>query len=260
MLDTEKPEFLQALRLCFGAYDKSIPETSHTWWDLLSPYPLKVVASALAMYVVNQPEFPPIPAAIMKRCREMDGRPGDEEAWAIALRSKDQRETVVWTAEMAEAFGLCESILNVGDKVGARMSFKENYNRLVANARIRAVPASWSVSIGFDKDRQRVAIGDALRKGLIRNDSEFAQILLNSPSTPILPMLSAPPGADAQKDYEREKIQENIRRMRDLISGMEPADQKIHRISEARIAADRKALERAKADAKRKTMQYRELQ
>ena len=44
--------------------------------------------------------------AVLERIEEQDGRPGADEAWAIALGALDEADTVVWTDEMAEAFAI----------------------------------------------------------------------------------------------------------------------------------------------------------
>jgi hypothetical protein len=74
-----------------------------------------------------------------------DGRPGPEEAWQMCPRTEEQ--SVVWTAEMAEAFGL---VRLDGDLVAARMAFREKYSQLVAEARSRGQPVEWQVSLGWD--------------------------------------------------------------------------------------------------------------
>ncbi len=58
-----------------------------------------------------------------------DGRPGPEEAWSLC--PKDDELSVVWTPEMAQAFGAARPILLSGDAVGARMAFREVYSRLL---------------------------------------------------------------------------------------------------------------------------------
>ena len=51
-----------------------------------------------------------------------DGRPGVEEAWAML--PLDEAQSVVWSAEMAEAFGVARGLIDDGDRVAARMAFK----------------------------------------------------------------------------------------------------------------------------------------
>jgi hypothetical protein len=169
MEDHDKGRFLQMLTKAMGAYGKSLPEPSiiDVWVDLLRPFSLRTVGMAFAAYLDQNGEFEPKPAGIAKLCKQMDGRPTDEEAWAIALTSRAEEETVVWTTETAEAFGLCSSVLSMGDEVGARMAFKDAYNRLVSSARMANKPCQWTVSLGWDKDRRVAALEKAQKAGLL---------------------------------------------------------------------------------------------
>jgi len=106
-------------------------------------------------------------ASILKHAQSADGRPGKDEAWSIALTASDESETVVMTAEIQQAMTAAAPILQLGDKVGARMAFMSAYERLIANARAEALPASWSVSLGHDPVRRLTAIESAVRMQLI---------------------------------------------------------------------------------------------
>lgn len=90
-----------------------------------------------------------------------DGRPGVEEAWAMIPR--DEESSIVWTEEMAQAYGASANLLNEGDKIGARMAFKEAYARLVAEARDRKEPPRWTPSLGSDVSGRQLALIDAVR-------------------------------------------------------------------------------------------------
>lgn len=96
-----------------------------------------------------------------------DGRLGAEEAWAGALAARDEDETVVWTEEAAQAFATCRPVLLAGDEVGARMAFREAYNRLVQHARTNGMPCTWIVTQGRDPERRRVAISAAVESGIL---------------------------------------------------------------------------------------------
>jgi len=114
--------------------------------------------------------FTPKPADIIEQIEGMtggDGRPSDDEAWAIALTSQDEADTVVWTTEAAEAFGICQPVMATGDKVGARMAFKDAYNRLVTAARQSGHKAHWVASLGWDMDRRSKVIEKAVTAGLL---------------------------------------------------------------------------------------------
>ncbi|MGL6241691.1 hypothetical protein [Pseudomonas sp.] len=101
-------------------------------------------------------------AAIMQRVQTADGRPGKDEAWSIALAAMDQFDTVVMTEEISLAMSAAQSLLNIGDKVGARMAFISAYERLVNVARLQSTPAQWRVSMGFDPQRRVMAIDHAV--------------------------------------------------------------------------------------------------
>lgn len=89
-----------------------------------------------------------------------DGRPGPDEAWAMLPRSEDQ--TVVWTAEMAHAFGVSSL---VDDQQAARMAFREAYKRAVSVNRDMGVRAVWNVSLGHDTRGRTSAVAIAVQEG-----------------------------------------------------------------------------------------------
>lgn len=73
--------------------------------------------------------------AIVDRIDELSGRFAPNEAWALALQSLDERNTVVWTNEIRAAWGVAQQVMQVGDKVGGRMAFVAAYERIVKDAR-----------------------------------------------------------------------------------------------------------------------------
>jgi hypothetical protein len=64
-------------------------------------------------------------AVILERVQAADGIPGAEEAWALMSRPED--DTVVITEQMGEAMQIAGPLLKDGDRVAARMAFKEAY-------------------------------------------------------------------------------------------------------------------------------------
>ncbi|MGK5049506.1 hypothetical protein ACQ4WP_26960 [Janthinobacterium sp. GB4P2] len=150
----------------------------------MAPYSLATVRAALGAHCVDKVRgrFTPKPADIIEQIEASalnDGRPGAEEAWAIALTSRDESDTVVWTAECAEAFALAGPILALGDEVGARMAFKEAYIRIVAQARAERRPATWSASMGWDQAKRAAVLGRAATAGLL--PAPMVQALLPAP-------------------------------------------------------------------------------
>jgi hypothetical protein len=91
-----------------------------------------------------------------------DGRPGVEEAWAMIPKSEGA--SVVWTEEMAAAFGVACPLMDF-DEVGARMAFKESYTKALALARDSGVPVKWTPSLGHDAASRQGVLIEAVQKG-----------------------------------------------------------------------------------------------
>jgi hypothetical protein len=148
----------------------------------LSKDALKVMALDLSAY----PE-PMVLAALDRVRREVrgrmtvadvvtrleDGRPGPEEAWAMI--PKDEHGSVVWTGEMALAFGVAEPLMDT-NRVQARLAFIEAYNTAVRRERDAKRPPRWFASMGRDPNGREAAVQEAIDKGRITQ--EHAQTLL----------------------------------------------------------------------------------
>lgn len=156
-----------------GLYGKVLtPGQKAITFRALAAYPLAEVRAAFHAHVQDpqRGRFMPLPADVIAQIDGLaadDGRPGPEEAWAIALRAADEADTVVWTAEMAEAWAIARPLLEGRDQVGARMAFREAYARLVDAARRQRMPATWSASFGFDAGRRHAALAEAAAAGRI---------------------------------------------------------------------------------------------
>jgi len=107
--------------------------------------------------------------AILDRIEGQDGRPGAEQAWGMCPR--DEETTVVWTTEMCEAFGVAALVLDTGDKVAARMTFKESYERLVREARERKEPVRWTVSLGTRIEGRGAPVLEAVKLGRLEQSA-----------------------------------------------------------------------------------------
>ncbi len=151
---------------------KAVAVTAELCGRTFSEGAARVFVDDLSAY----PEHQVLPA--LKRCRREvrgvltvqdvvsrldDGRPGPEEAWAMI--PKDERESVVWTAEMADAAGIAMPLLAEGDAVAARVTFRERYVRLVSDARDAGRPADWSLSEGHDRRGVEHVVREAVDKG-----------------------------------------------------------------------------------------------
>ncbi|MHB8408950.1 MAG: hypothetical protein ACYDHY_12805 [Acidiferrobacterales bacterium] len=112
-----------------------------------------------------------------------DGRPGPDEAWARIPRGEE--DTVVWSDEMAAAFGIASPLLAAGDQIAARMAFREAYSREVTQARAEQKPAIWRVSLGSDREGREGPIREAVARGWI--SPEMATKFLPPPAQEVDP-------------------------------------------------------------------------
>jgi hypothetical protein len=208
MLEADFDEFEQMLGavcslLSRGNYEPSAANTA-LYFRALARFSLSDVRAAFDAHVGDSQRgrYVPTPADLIAQleAREgADGRPGSEEAWAIAFRSTDESQTVVWTPEIAEALGVAQPLLDARDKVAARKAFIEAYERIIVTARQRRTPVTWSVSEGHDPRERARVVGEAVIAGLIPPHSYEA---LPAPrgATPLLTMSQGIP------DHVRESL------------------------------------------------------
>ena len=156
---------------------KYIPDATSTtlFFNAMRRYPMSIVRAAFDAHVADptRGKFVPVPADLIAQVEGMladDGRLGPEEAWALALRSENESETVVWTPEIAQAFTAARPVLERGDDVGARMAFREAYGRIVTAARADLAPVRWQATLGHDPERRQQAIESAVAEGRLQGD------------------------------------------------------------------------------------------
>jgi hypothetical protein len=232
MTPHDRPAFLAVLSRTFRMQQKPLPdpELLDVWWLKLEAHPLEAVARAFSRHL-DESEFAPTPAAILKHLpKQSDGRPEVDEAWAIALRSRDERDTVVWTDEIAEAWSVAQSVID-GDEIGARMAFKAAYLRITEQSRGVNRPVQWIVSQGFDAARREEVVAHAVREGR----------LMLAHAQAAVPMLAGPDGG-----HHGTNVEANLARLKAIVAGVGSAK------ARATAAKSRHAREDAEqlADAK----------
>ncbi|MFS2027088.1 hypothetical protein [Massilia sp. CT11-137] len=230
MRPEDLPQFAKLLADVLAGYGKPLPEKAEigTWFKQLSPFEPAVVRKAFEAYRMDRPDFAPVPNGIVARCKLLDGRPDENEAWAVAITSQDEHETVVWTSEMAEAFNLARPLLATGDEIGARMAFKDAYKRLVDDARAANKPAQWSVSAGWDASRRAIAVKKAIVAGLLAGPQPHLALPNES-------------GLPAEKP-------EGLKKLHEALAQMEDKNRQAAEQYEAQLAEEEKA-ERARREA-----------
>lgn len=144
-------------------------------------------------------------AAILERMASSDDHLTPNEAWAKALESQDENATVVWTDEIAKAMGAASPVLELGDKVGARMAFIAAYEREVAASKARGEKPRWWPTLGDSKELRKEAIDEAIKQG--RLEQPKVEHLLPAPERP-----QDDPGFDPEK---HSRVISQLRRLLD---------------------------------------------
>lgn len=100
----------------------------------------------------------------------------------------DEGQTVVWTEEMAGAWGVALPLIEEDDRIAARMAFLETYRQRVQRARDSATPVKWTVSFGHNPDIRQQAIAQAVQMGRIPQE-RAAQLGYTPDGSSQLPMV-----------------------------------------------------------------------
>ena len=149
-----------------GRYTPSAEATA-LFFNAMRGYDLAIVSTAFTAHVRDpvRGTFAPTPADLIAQIEAAmtNSRPGAEQAWAMTPAGED--DTVVWTAEMAEAHAACAPLLAEGDRVAARMTFKEVYSKLVTKAVAEGKPVEWVASLGWDLEKRKRVLLAAVEAG-----------------------------------------------------------------------------------------------
>lgn len=174
----------------------------------LSAYPFDEIRRALARCRAELYGKLTLPA-IIERIPSANAHLTGNEAWALALHSTDEQETVVWTPEIARAFAAAKPLLgDRPDKVGARMAFLAAYERELATAKAEGRPPEWQVSLGHDPQRREIVLNDAVSTGKL--------------PAPKVAHLLPPPDKPVTEEGKRQRKQV-VSHLRELIN--KPGDQ-----------------------------------
>jgi hypothetical protein len=142
---------------------------------------------------------------------------GADEAWAIALASMDEAETVVMTDEIMQALAIAWEVYSDGDGVGARMAFRSAYERIMQGA---GKPV-WRVTLGHDPGRREEAVRKAVEQGLLPK-TEIAKYRLEKPVGTFKQLAIA--ATEKAKQIEPDKSDEILRNLRELKAMLKPAE------------------------------------
>lgn len=88
-----------------------------------------------------------------------------DEVWA--RMPKSEADSAMMTKESAEAMGAATALLEIGDKVAARMAFKSAYDRLVDQAKAEGRAPVYFASFGTEKSHHSTMLANAVQAGQI---------------------------------------------------------------------------------------------
>lgn len=175
---TTKRELGEAIALLRAEYDDMKPVEGprlEMWWDALKHFPDGAVKAATARFLKTS-HFKPQLADIVNGCAaQLDGNwMGADEAWA--LMPKSESDSAMLTDEIAQAMAAASPLLEQGDKVAARMAFKDAYNRLVEKAKIEGRLPRFFPSFGNDAAGRVTMLASAVRAGQITLENATAAL------------------------------------------------------------------------------------
>jgi len=145
---------------------------------------------------------------------EADGRPGADEAWAIALSGQDEGRTIITNDDIAAAFTAIRPILDAGDEVGARMAFLQAYRRVVAEARAAKTALRWWPSLGCDKKSREPVLLEAYRTGKLPR----AQVAGWIADIRAGDLKALPPTVSKEAALNRDQVRQKLRELVELLS------------------------------------------
>ena len=154
-------ELLQALAVTAEICDRPMSKAAATVMCAdLAPFPVEQVLGALTRCRKELTGKLTLQAILT---RLADGRPTADEAWAML--PKDEDSSAVLTQETLSASMPAMQIYRHRDQIGARLAFKEAYNRLVQEARDAGKPVKWIPSLGCDGGGRASVIVEAVELG-----------------------------------------------------------------------------------------------
>lgn len=207
------------------------------WMKALEPYGDDLVTRAVAAFMTDPiaGRFKPKLADIIGKCQLIqggDGRPGDGEAWAIALQARDESATVIINADILGAWSAARPVFQSGDETGARMAFRDAYNRLVQKARTSGEPLKWIASLGTDAAQRESVIKTAVNAGLIAFDKQDVLLI----------------GYDEGMPVDSKTHTENMAKLREQLAKLVDPAEKLANIAAAHVLAERGLVAQRKAE------------
>ncbi|NUF48634.1 hypothetical protein [Gilliamella sp. ESL0250] len=163
-------EFLAVIGGLLDLYGQQASTTKvNIYWSTVGQYPIESLRRAANVWV-RKSQFMPKPADLIKLMDGSNNHLSSDEAWSIAILASNENNTVVWTNEIAKAWAQAEIVYRNGDKIGARRTFINAYERMVDESMMYGRTIEVFVSLGSDKEKRTDAINHAVFTGLLTQD------------------------------------------------------------------------------------------
>lgn len=163
------------MRNCFGAkFDKqwqgqTRDELLEAIQDILSGLTAEELARGCE--TMKSKTFCPSLSEFRSWCRPVDAINavwiGGSTAWAVAVASQREENTIIWTHENQAAWQSVQSLIGIGDKFNASKAFIEKYEALVEIAKAENREPVYITSLGTDTAHRIAATEEAKQSGLI---------------------------------------------------------------------------------------------
>lgn len=230
MQPEDRKEFNALLVTAMAVYERQITGgLADLYFAALGLYSLDQVRDGMARHLQDPADgkFSPKPADVIRQIQNVrahDGRPGKDEAWSIALCSLDETDTVLLTEEILTALAVAQPLLDMRDKVAARMAFIEVYERQVSMVRRGPwQPAKWIISLGTDKGRRIHAVEEGVRLGRLTEQQAAPHLerigqetqRISAEGSVIAGLIAGPAGATEEEIRERNR--ERLQGIRKLV-------------------------------------------
>ena len=214
MLDADKKEFATIVSATLKTYRiEPDADVLRLWWGVLANYTMEEVRDGFTRFVSSkEAKFSVVPANIVEsiELNKPDGRLGADEAWAVYPH--DEYSSAVITNEIAEAMQVAPQLLNEGDKIAARMAFKDAYNRIVQKNKNEGIAPKWFPSLGHDKAGREEVLKQAVQLGRLTQDHAMSVLPLkvNHEITEVVGLL------DNKAELTPEQMQKNKQRIAEI--------------------------------------------
>lgn len=213
MKDASRAALARMIAVISAEYGVEFEEVKiDLWMNALGGFSPDVIERAVRAHIMNpdRGRFAPRLAEIIGNCDALcPGSKwlGAEEAWSKMPRGEG--ESAMLTNEAAEALTAANDLLATGDRVAARMAFKEAYERLVDKAKMEGRRPVYFFSAGRDADGREKVLIEAVRIGQIAADHvprllppDRVEEVLRSAGVTNHPLLAAPSQIGKQKVRE----------------------------------------------------------